>query len=146
MRPFLVMVLAAGVAAANGPAEKDPTKDEKTQLQGNWQVVTYEEGGKNLPVPEGMKWIFEDDAFAWKVGDRSEFKGTYKVDVGKKPHAITFFTKTGAPTPGIYQLDGDTLKICLCENGKEEERPKEFATRKGAPDNQKLVVLKREKP
>ena len=42
---------------------------------------------------------------------------------------------------GIYQFDGDTVKLCINEKGK--DRPKEFTT--AADNQQNLVVLKRQK-
>jgi hypothetical protein len=43
---------------------------------------------------------------------------------------------------GIYELDGDNLKICLALPGK--DRPMVFAT--AAENAQQLVVYKRDKP
>jgi hypothetical protein len=42
--------------------------------------------------------------------------------------------------PGIYEIGGDTLKVCFDPEGK--ERPTQF---KGGPGSQTLVVHKRVK-
>ena len=41
------------------------------------------------------------------------------------------------PSPlidGIYELEGDILKLCLSIGGGPNDRPKEFATRAGPPE------------
>jgi uncharacterized protein (TIGR03067 family) len=65
------------------------------------------------------------------------------LDTTKKPKQIDFFDKDGDPVGiGIYEKDGDTLKICY--NGRGEDRPTAFETKK-TDDHKFLVVLKREK-
>jgi uncharacterized protein (TIGR03067 family) len=68
------------------------------------------------------------------------------VDVAKKPKTIDItFTEgpeKGKTIVGIYELEGDTYKVCINVNGK--ERPKEFAAKAGSGHG--LEVLKREKP
>ena len=48
---------------------------------------------------------------------------------------------SGKTVLGIYEINGDTIKYCWAEPGK--ERPKEFATK--TDSNQTLMVLKRVK-
>src|SRR5260370_23015281 len=71
--------------------------------------------------------------------------GTFKVDATKKPKTIDVtFTdgpEKGKTSLGIYELDGDTYKICVDPEGK--SRPTEFAIK---PDSGHILeVLKREK-
>src|SRR5205823_12704263 len=67
-------------------------------------------------------------------------EGIYHLDPSKSPKQIDFtilgeVKKTGL---GIYQLDGDTLKLCLSiDPAKVDQRPKEFAAKAG----EKRVVL-----
>jgi uncharacterized protein (TIGR03067 family) len=74
-------------------------------------------------------------------------EGVYHLDPAKSPRTIDIVylgpvRKTGL---GIYTLDSDTLKVCLSVNpDRVDERPTEFATRKGAM--RVLVTFKRQAP
>lgn len=72
-------------------------------------------------------------------------QATYRLDPSKKPRAIDL-TSTSGETKGrtylgIYELDGDALKICFSEY--EQDRPREFAAQ-GKPGIRTLLVLKRQ--
>jgi uncharacterized protein (TIGR03067 family) len=66
-----------------------------------------------------------------------------KLDPTKSPkHVDLEHYATGVPAwPGIYELNGDDLKVCLNLEGK--ARPTEFKTKAG--DKCLLLVLKRKK-
>src|SRR5205807_1617746 len=73
----------------------------------------------------------------------STYDGTLSLDVTKKPKRFDLkFTKgpeKGNTSLGIYELDGDTWKICLGLTGK--SRPTKFATKPGS--GHALETLKR---
>jgi uncharacterized protein (TIGR03067 family) len=74
-------------------------------------------------------------------------EGLYHLDPTKAPKEIDFtilgdLKRTGL---GIYQLDGDTLKLCLSiDPAKVSERPKEFATKAG--EMRVVLTLRRMTP
>ena len=69
--------------------------------------------------------------------------GTFKLDAAKKPREITITPSDGdKPLQGIYELDGDNLKLALSEPGG--DRPKEFASKEGTRNA--YFVLKRRSP
>ncbi len=71
--------------------------------------------------------------------------GRYKLDAAKKPKEIALtMTENGKneTVRGIYELDGDNLKICF-PAAPGGEAPKEFSGKKAS--NQMLMVLKRSK-
>src|SRR5262249_14838532 len=123
---------------------------DEEKLQGTWTVVSMERRGKAAPADEvnAYKVIIKGDLFT--VEDKREGKEEEQLkitlDPTKKPKAIDLIPqgrKKGRGTlKGIYELDGDTLKINVTkrENG---ERPTAFAS--GTDKDESLLVLKREK-
>jgi uncharacterized protein (TIGR03067 family) len=146
MNAFMSVVLVLGVGlAAEAPAE-DAAKKEYTRFEGTWKIVSVEvEGAKQEEgLLKNARIILKGDKFTFKQGDMST-PGTFKVDVTTKPRTIDV-TFTGGPDKGqtlhgIYELDGDTYKVCLAMPGK--DRPKEFVSKPGS--GHVLEVLKREK-
>lgn len=69
---------------------------------------------------------------------------TQKLDPSKSPKTldakVTDVPNKGAVILGIYEISGDTLKVCFDPEGK--KRPTEF---KGVSGSQTLVVHKRVK-
>jgi uncharacterized protein (TIGR03067 family) len=137
----LTLTLAA-VATAGDDGKKD-----LAQFQGDWTVAVMEEHGKKAPDDEikDKRVQIKDDKLTVLEKDKVVLEFRFKLDAAKKPRAIDFTYLTGEDKGttelGIYEFDGDTVKFCVNEKGK--ERPKEFTTR---PDNElNLVVLKRKK-
>jgi uncharacterized protein (TIGR03067 family) len=94
----------------------------------------------SLPVksfPAQLKALsldIADGAYTVKVGDVVD-KGTLKIDPAAKPKAMDIIGTDG-PNKGktflaIYELKGDTLRICYDLAGK--ARPTEFFTSKDRP-------------
>ena len=73
---------------------------------------------------------------------KTEDPAEFTLDSKAKPKAIDIKPPKGSEklVLGIYELDGDTLKICFNEDAK---RPKEFASAEGS--RTVLLILKREK-
>jgi uncharacterized protein (TIGR03067 family) len=139
------MYLLIAVLLAASPAE-DKSKDEE-KIQGTWTAVSRETGGKITPEAElkGGKLIIKHGTLTSDDGKRKEKVGSYKIDPSKKPKAIdlTYTANEGKErTSAIYELDGDTLKICWSEKDP-DHRPTEFTGKEGS--GQTLMVLKRKK-
>ncbi len=138
LRRLAMAVLA--VLTACGPALSDD-KDKKDKLDGTWIMESGERNGQPLPddVAKTLKLTIMGEKLKIEA-QGNEREGTIKIDAGKKPKEIDI-TVGERMTKGIYELDGDTLKICHARpNG---ERPTEFSAKEGT--NQMMMVLKREK-
>jgi uncharacterized protein (TIGR03067 family) len=126
--------------------DKDEVKKEIERFEGTWKFESLELDEAKVPTDsfKDSKLVIKGDKFTYKEGD-AEYGGTFKVDVSKKPKTIDItFTagpEKGKSFKGIYELDGDTYKVCLDPKGK--DRPTKFETKKGT--GVVLEVLKREK-
>jgi uncharacterized protein (TIGR03067 family) len=104
-------------------------------------------GGSRRTARSGktIKLVIKDDKYTVTVGEAVD-KGTAKLNPKAKPKELDI-TGTDGPNKGktilaIYELDGDTLRICYDLTGK--NRPTEFKTKEGT--QLFLVTYKREKP
>ena len=130
--PLTVGVLVAcGLAvAAPVPKAKDTAKKDEDAIQGVWKLEKFDIGGA-VPFPPGalqaIHYTFKDGNLGvTHAGQLREKQGTYKLDPTAKLKAIDLTEGgNGRTTPGIYELDGDTLKVCLAQ-GPTPVRPTEF--------------------
>ncbi|HEY8504721.1 MAG TPA: TIGR03067 domain-containing protein [Gemmataceae bacterium] len=133
------IVLALGLAVTAGLRGQDGAK-ELEKLKGTWVIVKAERGGKPTDEPKGDKITFDGEKIAVTENQRPQ-TGRVKIDPTKTPKKIDLTPdENGEGTVfGIYELSGDTLKICIGRR----ERPKAFATKEGATDF--LLFFEREK-
>jgi uncharacterized protein (TIGR03067 family) len=114
---------------------------DQQKIQGTWVLVSGERNGKPFPdeVIQHVKLIFAGDTLTTQHTDRKT-EAAFKLDSDKRPCEIDL-NMEGKIGKGIYQLDGDALKIVHGEVG--DERPKDFPK---AGSGLTVLVLKREKP
>jgi uncharacterized protein (TIGR03067 family) len=143
MKQQAVALLVIGLLTSVAVSQADQSEMEK--LQGTWKVISMEREGKAAPedvIRVQGAWIIQGDKIA--VGSSKGVRSTYRLDPSKKPKAIDVSsTDPKVKTiPGIYELEGDTLRLCLSYPDN-KERPTAFA----APTGSKVsfYVFKREK-
>jgi len=127
LTPVLVLAVSL-VALGAGP------NDDAKAVQGAWTPVKAELGGKPM-ADEVLKTIslkLEDGKYDVHVGDAPD-RGTYALDPTARPKGMTV-TGTDGPNrgktfPAIYDLEGDTLRICYDLSGR--ARPTEFKSTAG---------------
>ena len=82
--------------------------------------------------------------------EEKKFVGTYKTDAKKKPKHLDMTIKEGDPkfegktALCIYEVDGDMLKWCANEPGK-ETRPEAFPDAEGERKEHLYLIFKRAK-
>lgn len=140
MRVGLLAIVAVVLAGAGGPPPGDAEK-----LQGRWRVITARDSGRDAPEGVGdLSLVVTGDRMVMKgKGEKSWRPMTFKLDPAKKPRWIDLWIDKTGPFPGIYELDGDTLKICF--NEVPPERSTRFVSEPNSP-NDILLILTREKP
>jgi uncharacterized protein (TIGR03067 family) len=99
------------------------------------------DSGKGAKDTDGFKLVISDKSIEFRApnGQTKKMGDTGRIDGTAKPAQLDL--KNGTETGlGIYELNGDELKLLVRDPG--QERAKEF---KGTPKGM-LIVLKREKP
>lgn len=116
------------VIAISWNAHAADSPDAKA-LQGTWVPVKADLGGRPLPdaVLKGITLKMDKGTYD-VTADGTPDKGTYTLDASTQPKAITI-TGTNGPNqsktfPAIYELKGETLRICYDLSGT--KRPTTF--------------------
>ncbi len=145
MRVLILFVSLLLVAAA---PKDDAAKKDLEALQGTWTAAVVERNGQKAPeeVLNNFKVVFHGDKMIINP-DSDNRTSTFKLDPSKKPKWMDNTPEQGPAKgkslPAIYELDGDTLRICFDNAGVSDKRPSEFKTTPGS--GLALFVLKREK-
>jgi uncharacterized protein (TIGR03067 family) len=141
---------AGGGAYAGPPGDGKPagkTTSDRERLQGTWQVVEISlrgEASEKVPEDQGkrVRAVFTGDQLEWRG-----FKMTYTLDPTKAPKQMDWSPVEAEEKAGkvlaIYELDGDTLKVCMANPGV--DRPGEFKSVAGGnrEGTVKVLVFKR---
>jgi uncharacterized protein (TIGR03067 family) len=138
-------VLVCGIVAAAAVAADEPG-DDLAALKGDWKVAQALQGGSGAflkPFSKGGKAAdavqVEGDKLRFLLGKDKLSEFSVKLDPSKSPPTIDLVS--GKDTYlGIYELKGDTLRLCFVEG---KERPTDI---KGTKYNSVVALtLKRSK-
>ncbi len=129
----LLLALGAGLLfAAQLPAQD--AKTEQKRIQGEWELVSLERDGTKASekVVKSFRRKIDGNKYTvtiQKGGDTQTVTGTFRLDPTKKPKAIDVRTMVNGEEKmvlGIYELKGDTQRICM--GPVDGPRPTEFST------------------
>ena len=120
--------------------------DDAKAIEGTWKVESAEAGGKKIESEDLMTLVVKITGARYEVRIKDKVDaGTLALDEKQTPKTMdatdTEGDDVGKVVKAIYELNGDTLRVCYPLDGG--ERPKEFATKEGSPVL--LVTYKREK-
>ena len=155
---FLPLSAVFALTLVNPLASGADTRDDSpAALVGQWAAVTFDGDWDGIYTPSGdaiktgtltlrqkgySKYEFHEGKIAWESSWTS-----FRVDTKAKPHTIDFVLSAGEGSElvsrGIYELKGETLRICrTIKLGG--DRPTKFAAEKGS--GRELSVWTRKKP
>src|SRR5262249_23706417 len=127
-RRLLLVPLLIGLIAADKP--EDAVKKEQTKLQGTWEPVSAENNGQPAPADElgDYRFVVKGSDVMWTFDKgKKHFKGAVKMlDPTTTPKIIDIAFEDGplkGSVEGIYELDGDNLKLCIHPQPDAKKRP-----------------------
>jgi len=91
-------------------------------LSGRWTIVYQEVDGQTLPSAYDLHHTLElqGNSFKIEISGSVAYEGTFTVNTASVPHQVVLSYNTSAnptfltgPRPGVFQLEGDTLKWCF---------------------------------
>jgi uncharacterized protein (TIGR03067 family) len=111
---LIVAIIFAGCATIS--------PDDATAIQGNWKPARAELAGQ--PMADAVLKIIslklDNGKYEVFVGEEPDW-GTYTLDSATKPKSMTVSgtdgPNSGKTFPAIYELKGDTLRICYDLSG-----------------------------
>ncbi|HYH66992.1 MAG TPA: TIGR03067 domain-containing protein [Urbifossiella sp.] len=143
MRPAAAAAMRAEKARQTAAAAETDT----AALQGEWTVVSVEHQGQVITevAKRGLKSFIFDGSKVIQAGeDGRTSAATYTLDPLQMPKAIDLTLldapPKARPMPGVYRLEGDTLRLCINEHG--QGRPPDFQT----TGRDKLITYVLERP
>lgn len=151
MRGLGISLVLTAVLSVSGATAADDPKNDHERLEGTWKVVSSVIDGQPVPAErlKDMRVIHGHHKdgkheFAVKKGDEVQSRGVVTHEEDKKPKVFdvtyTEGLNKGKTFHGIYEVEGDTLKLCWSMMG--EDHPKEFASKAGSKTT--LRVYKKE--
>jgi uncharacterized protein (TIGR03067 family) len=145
---IVCLIAGVGVRAADGDAKEAAVTKDLEAFRGSWRLISREADGKKSSEEEIKDTIVTIDGLgklSARRGDKLIAEGTLKLGPTKKPKtidlAITEGERKGQTHLGIYEIEGDTFRVCRARPGG--ERPADFSAKAGS--GRTLIVFKRNK-
>lgn len=137
---FAVETLTRGKSKTGRAAKKSSTSGPATEIEGEWLMISGTFDGK--PMDESMvKWVrrvTQGNQTTVYAGPNIMMQAEFTIDSSTSPKAIDYVSK-GKKQYGIYEFDGDVLKIYMTSSGA--PRPTRFDAAPGKGST--LTVWKR---
>jgi len=125
-----------GLATKNEPAGISGAGDRE-RLQGIWLAVLANRSGEEADYLTGQRLAFLNDRFVIR-GEKGDviFRGTYRLNADADPPQIDFVHRRdalqGTTWKGVYQLNGNGLRICDNAPDPNGDRPNDLQSRPGS--------------
>jgi RNA polymerase sigma factor (sigma-70 family) len=134
-------LLGSGAVALLYRAQAGEPKSDQERFQGAWQAVSLEREGPPAAADyvKSMKVVFAANQVTLQAqGQGGNQVGSFQIDPAGRPKTIDIIMGDQARLAGIYEVEKDTLKLCLVEPN--HPRPTAFVGK----GKQMVIVLTRE--
>lgn len=109
-------------------------------MQGEWAPVQIVGNGQMAPADSFSQVTLKVTGQNYEVSTAGGGDGgSFDLNTTQNPKAMDITTKDGKPGRAIYEISGDTMRVCYAMN--DNPRPAEFAAPEGS--NHILVVYRR---
>ena len=109
----------------NDPDDRRQSRDDLAKLQGCWVRVLGENDARRSTAPANWTATYDGDRLTLESNGEHYRTGLVTLDAARTPKAMDLDgPNKDAVFPGIYEFDGDKLKVCFAHPG--EKRPTEF--------------------
>jgi uncharacterized protein (TIGR03067 family) len=131
---------------AKAAEARKQSKADLEKMQGTWVRVNMELDGNPFPLEGVWTASYSGDVLTLAIDGKVYRTGAIvTLDTRQTPKAVNTWDAEGPfkdkTLPGIYEIDGDKLRVCFANPG--DARPTEFTTKKGT--GFLYVEFKREK-
>lgn len=140
MRWTAILLMALSISGWSGASCHSADEADAKAIQGTWAIVSAEIGGELFPVEafNNVQLVLKDGTYKLAIDE-----GIYKLLDADGRKGIDVIGEKGPnkgkTIPAIYEIKGDSMKICYDLDGK--TRPGKFETEKGT--RQFLATYKR---
>ena len=98
--PLTTMILAAvllSLAAGRGHAEQAAETNDQAAIQGIWEALWSEDGGRRMPhgLVEHLRFFFSADTLRMRMGEKTVAESAYMLDPNQEPKVLDLVTRTG---------------------------------------------------
>lgn len=118
----------------------DCPKGDPQRLQGIRAAVSIGNASAAYIREANARMAVEGQRFTLTSWHRVAVKGTIKLDPTKTPKEYDSVHDDGKHLKGVYELEGDKLRLCIAAPGA--DRPNAFETKRGDP----LTLVTYERP
>ncbi len=151
----LVVLVCLGLLVISGgalaKAKAKGAKSDLEQLQGTWDIVEVVNNGAQIAQDQARRGqvVFSGAVMTVRESPDEAAPRQFQITLHplEKPKAIDMTTQNGeyqgSVNGAIYELQGDTLKLCAPNSSDLDERPTQFKSEEGSSNV--LLILKRVK-
>lgn len=142
-----IAALVVSLVVLGGCGKSPPASSaDHAKFQGDWYITSVQDSG-NEDMKTPMHFAFAgDQAISWtKDRTKPEFSAEFRLDTSKSPKWLDFNLPDGRTHRGIYEFEGDELRLCFSEKSQSAaDRSTEFKSEPKS-HNDVLLVLRRKR-
>ena len=129
----LGLILSACLLAGCGVSHAATDADDSRAWQGTWKMVSCTHNGE--PQSGDVQWIVKNDRYTIRLSGKTGTDPHVMTLDAKQKHIDVFHHDTpkgtwGGSFKGIYEIQGNTLKVCYDLKG--QRYPKSFEAGRGS--------------